>query len=184
MCFRHSKSLIEEKRNVWQLFARMNRAVIYVLLGCYIAWRLYRRMRRSIGRQKLNPTRIIISLAIFGAACAFVVFIGVSNPQILIGFGGGVLPGALLGLLGLRLTRFETTEEGHFYKPDTRIGVAISLLLAGRVLYRLATLPNSSFGPGNPPPQPSPLTFLIVGLMFGYFLVYYIGLLVHTHDRK
>jgi hypothetical protein len=30
----------------------------------------------------------------------------------------------------------------------------------------------------------SPLTFLIIGLTFGYYLVYYIGLFAHTHDKK
>jgi hypothetical protein len=30
----------------------------------------------------------------------------------------------------------------------------------------------------------SPLTFLIVGLTAGYYIVYYIGLFVHTHDKK
>jgi hypothetical protein len=163
----------------------MNQGVIFVLLGIFIVWRLYQRTRRNIGRQKLNSRRIILRLVIFGIAIPFIASIGLQYPKVLAGFGIGILAGALIGLVGLRLTRFETTEAGHFYTPDTRIGIAISLLLAGRVLYRLAMAPHSTAtGSDHPFPTPSPLTFLIVGLTFGYFLVYFVGLLIHTHDKN
>jgi len=95
------------------------------------------------------------------------------------------LSGALLGLLGLKLTKFETVEEGHFYIPDTRIGVALSLLLAGRMIYRMSVLHDATttLAPGHPPPMQSPLTYFIVGLTFGYYIVYCIGLLIHAYDK-
>jgi hypothetical protein len=84
----------------------------------------------------------------------------------------------------LKLTRFETTEEGHFYIPDTRIGVALSVLLAGRVIYRMIVLQGVMQAPGHHPPAgQSPLTYLIIGLTFGYYIVYSIGLIIHAHDR-
>jgi hypothetical protein len=92
--------------------------------------------------------------------------------------------GAGLGFFGLHLTKFRTTDEGHFYTPNTYIGSALSLLLIGRILYR--TWQNGGFlpPPGQPQPIPSPLTYFILGLTFGYYIVYYIGLFVHTHDKK
>lgn len=162
----------------------MNHGVIFALLAGLIGWRLYRRIRRNIGRQKLRPKRIIVSMILFAVASAFIIATGLQHTQVLLGFGGGVLFGALLGFLGLRLTRFETTNEGHFYTPDTRIGVGLSLLLAGRILYRVVYMQEGSLTPDHPAVQPTPLTFLIVGSMVGYYLVYYVGLFVHTHDRK
>lgn len=148
-----------------------------------MAWSIYRRVRRNIGKQKLRPRRVIVSLVLFCVASFFIIIAGLQAPRVLLGFGGGILAGAALGFLGLKLTQFETTEKGHFYTPNTRIGVGLSLLLAGRLIYRMIVLSNTSLAPGHPPPLQSPLTFLIIGLTFGYYLVYYIGLFVHTHDK-
>jgi hypothetical protein len=163
----------------------MNRAFIYVLAGAYIAWRIYRRVRRNIGRQKLRPRRIITRFVMLCIAGVFVILLGLQHPMVLAGFGGGIVAGAMLGFVGLRLTRFESTGEGHFYTPDTRIGVGLSLLVAGRIIYRFTVLNNgtTTMTPGQPPPMGSPLTFFIIGLSVGYSIVYYIGLLVHTHDK-
>jgi hypothetical protein len=157
---------------------------IPVLFGGLIAWSFYRRVRRNIGRQKLLPRRFTVSLVVFCLVSFFFIYASRQNLNLLLGFGGGLLLGASLGLAGLRLTKFETTEQGHFYKPDTRIGIAISLLLIGRLLYRFWMLRNVSYAPNHPPPMQSPLTFFVIGLSFGYYIVYYIGLLVHTRDKK
>lgn len=162
----------------------MNQAVIYILIGGFIAWRMYQRIRRNIGRQKLQPRRAIFRLVIFCIISLFIIFAGLQFPRVLAGYGGGLLAGALLGFVGLRLTKFETTDEGHFYTPDTRIGVGLSLLLVGRIIYRFVIFSNANVAPNHPPPMQSPLTFLIIGLTVGYYFVYFIGLFVHTHDKK
>jgi hypothetical protein len=161
----------------------MNRPVFFIVFGALMAWSVYRRVRRNIGRQQLRPRRTIVRLVILCILSALIALLGLQFPRILFGFGGGLLCGAALGFVGLKLTQFETTEEGHFYTPDTRIGVALSLLLVGRILYRMMTN-QFSFSPGQPPPPPSPLTYLIIGLTIGYYVVYSIGLFVHTHDKK
>jgi hypothetical protein len=157
-----------------------------IIFGGLIAWGIYRRVRRNIGKQKLRPWRIIPSLCIFAIFSGLIVFAGVmlKNNAILLAFGGGLLAGGGLGLVGLRLTCFETTEEAHFYTPNTYIGAALTVLLAGRMVYRFSNGSMMTPAAHHPPPIPSPLTNLIIGLTFGYYLVYYIGLFVHTHDRK
>ncbi len=162
----------------------MNQTVIFIVMGVLMAWSVYRRVRRNIGRQKLRPRRVIVRLVLFCVASVFIIIAGLQAPRVLLGFGGGIFAGAGLGFWGLKLTQFETTDECHFYTPDTRIGVGLSLLLAGRLIYRMIVLSNISLAPSHPPPLQSPLTFLIIGLTFGYYLVYYIGLFVHTHDKK
>ena len=150
-----------------------------------MAWSIYRRVRRSIGRQPLRQNRSIVRLVILCIVSLVIILVGFFlNLKILAGFGGGLLPGILLGFLGLKLTRFETTEEKHFYVPDTRIGVALSLLLAGRVIYRMVVLNDMTMAPNHPPAGQSPLTYLIVGLTCGYYIVYSIGLIIHAHDKN
>lgn len=158
--------------------------IILTVLMCLIAWRMYRRVRRNIGRQPLHPRRAIKSIVILSLVSLLIVGTSFQNTNLLLGFGGGLLLGALLGFVGLRLTKFETTDEGHFYTPNTHIGVAISLLLVGRIAYRFMTFHDISTAQNHPPPMQSPLTIFIVGLTVGYYLVYQTGLFIHSRDKN
>ena len=160
----------------------MTSPAIPILIGGVFAWSIYRRVRRNIGRQKLRPRRIISSLIIFSFAVLWLFAVSLSLPKMIFGLVGGLICGVLLGFLGLRLTKFETTGEGHFYTPSSHIGVALSLLFVGRMLYRFWQLGNA--GAVQPQLFQSPLTLLIFGLIAGYYIVFYIGLFVHTHDKK
>jgi hypothetical protein len=145
---------------------------------------MYRRVRRNIGRQSLHPRRAITSIIILSLVTVLLIGTSLQNTNLLLGLGGGLLLGALLGFVGLRLTRFETTNAGHFYTPNTPIGVALSLLLAGRIVYRLMIFQNVSVAPNHPPPMQSPLTLFILGLTIGYYLVYQTGLFIHSRDKN
>jgi hypothetical protein len=157
--------------------------VVPVLFGGLIAWSIYRRVRRNIGKQKLRPRRITFSIVLLSLFSILIVVTSFKNTNVLLAFGGGFLPGVILALIGLRLTRFEATDEGHFYTPSTHIGVALSVLLAGRIAYRFMVLSNASVASQHPSPLQSPLTFLIIGLTFGYYITYYIGLFARTRDK-
>jgi hypothetical protein len=155
-----------------------------VLFGGLFAWGIYRRVRRNIGRQPLRPVRSVISIVIFVAVSGLLFSTALALPKMLLGIGGGLLLGALLGFVGLRLTKFETTEAGHFYTPDMRIGIGLSLLFVGRMLYRFWVLGNISTATSQQQMFQSPLTLLCFGLIAGYYIVYHLGILVHTRDRK
>jgi len=154
------------------------------VIGGLVAWGIYRRVRRNIGRQPLRPRRITVSIVIFSIVSILFIVMSLQQLHLLLGIVGGLLLGVALGFIGLRLTKFETTDEGHFYTPNTHIGVALSALFIGRMLYRFWILRDATTATGHPPPFQSPLTFFIFGLIAGYYIVYYIGLFVHTHDRK
>jgi hypothetical protein len=154
-----------------------------ILVSGLFAWSIYRRIRRNIGRQPLRPRRAITSITILSLVSVLIVGTSLQNINLPLGFGGGVLLGALLGFVGLRLTRFETTAEGHFYTPNTHIGIALSVLFAGRIAYHYwpghaATAQNHAM------PFQSPLTLFILGLTVGYYIVYQTGILIHNHDKK
>lgn len=159
--------------------------VVPIVFGGLIAWSVYRRIRRNIGRQKLHPRRAVTSIVILSVCCVLIAAPSVRHPDLLLGFGAGLLPGVLLGFLGLRLTRFETTDEGHFYTPSAQIGVALSILFIGRLIYRMMVLPGfSAASARTSAPTLSPLTLLIFGLLAGYYLTYQTGILIHSHDKK
>lgn len=160
-------------------------SLIGPILFCgLIAWGIHRRLRRNIGRQKLRPVRITISILIFSIASAVLLFLSLGIPKLMLGIGGGLALGVALGFAGLRLTQFETTADGHFYTPNTKIGVALSLLFLGRLAYRFFDLRHTTGAPHPPPPFQSALTYFIFGLIAGYYIVYYLGLFVHTRDQK
>ncbi len=158
--------------------------VIFGLVLALIAWRIYRRIRRNIGRQPLRPRRALSSVIIFSALGLTLVCASLQQPRLLAGIAGGLAPGVLLGLVGLRLTRFETTAEGHFYIPNTHIGVGLSVLMVGRLAYRFIVLRDAAIAHDHPPAMQSPLTLFIFGLMAGYYIVYQTGLFIHSRDQK
>jgi hypothetical protein len=158
--------------------------LIPALLVPFVAWRIYARARRNIGRQRLQPRSLKVGAMIFGVITGLVALAAGSYPASLGGLAGGLVLGVLLALLGLRLTRFETTAEGQFYTPNTYLGVAVTLLLVGRILYRVIVL-LALTSPDAAPPIPlfqSPLTFLFFGITAGYYLAYFTGV-VRTAKR-
>ncbi len=86
-----------------------------------------------------------------------------------------------LAFVGLKLTNFETTAQGRFYTPNPYIGTALTVLLAARLVYRLIVLSNSSQNPTQPPPlMQSSLTLCVFGILAGYYMAYYIGVLARS----
>ena len=154
-----------------------------LIIGIF-AWSIYRRIRRNIGRQPLHPRRAIASITILSLVSVLIVGTSLQNINLPLAFGGGLLLGGLLGLVGLRLTRFETTNEGHFYTPNTHIGVALSVLFVGRIAYRFIVLNEATTAQNHAQPFQSPLTLFIFGLTVGYFIVYQTGILIHNRDKN
>jgi hypothetical protein len=160
----------------------MSPAVAFLFVG-FIAWIAYMRIRRVVGRQLIRPRIIRVYLFWGSLFTLFVIRLSLRDETIALALGGGLLLGALLGRFGSSLTKFEQTEEGHFYIPDTRLGVALSALLIGRVVYRIWTLRQTVANPGNGQLLRSPLTLFLFGLLAGYYIVYYIGLVIYTRQH-
>jgi hypothetical protein len=154
-----------------------------LIIGIF-AWSIFRRVRRNIGRQPLHPRRAITSIVVLSVLSVVIVGASLQNINLPLGFAAGLLLGGLLGLVGLRLTRFETTDEGHFYTPNTHIGIVLSVLFVGRIAYRFIVAGNAATAQNPAMPFQSPLTLFIFGLTVGYYIVYQIGILVHNHDKK
>jgi hypothetical protein len=144
-----------------------------------VSWRVYSRVKRMVGRQRLSKVRPWITVIVFPVVVGLLLAGSLGHPESALGLAGGALFGCLLGWYGLRVTKFEPSTEGFFYTPNAHLGIALSLLFVGRLAYRgvqLYWLPGS-LPAGASDFARSPLTLLIFGTLAGYYVAYAIGLL-------
>jgi hypothetical protein len=143
-----------------------------------MALMLYRRSRRTFGRQKLEKNRLIFRMVLLSVIGLALIATAHTVEGVIAG-GLGLLLGLGLGVVGLRHTVFETTPEGHFYTPHTYVGLAVTALLLARIASRFFNVyqmqASGTFTQGDF--QRSPLTFGIFFLMVGYYGLYYGGVL-------
>jgi hypothetical protein len=156
-----------------------------------MAFAIYRRVRGSFGRQPIRTKRMSFRVGIFALIACLTLTSGLQDIRLAEGALGGLIVGAGLAMIGLRLTRFESNTEGaDFYIPNPWIGAALTALLLGRMAWRFLVLaPMFSDGAAGvpahtPPPGNSPLTMLVVGLTIGYYMAYYAGVLFHHRRHK
>jgi hypothetical protein len=153
--------------------------LVTILFVALIAWRMHARIRRLIGRQKLSPGRPWINVVLFPVLVGFLALGSHLHPPAAASLAGGIALGIALGVYGLRLTRFEVTTEGLYYTPSAHIGVALSVLVVARILWRFLIVGFPGSSPGTPPPGTplTPLTLALVGTLAGYYFTYAVGLL-------
>lgn len=144
-----------------------------------IAWRMYSRVKRNVGRQHLSKWRPWVTMTLFPLLVVMLSLGALAQPMRLLAMAGGIIVGAVLGVFGTRHTKFENTPQGIWYTPNAHIGIALSVLFAGRVVYRMFQLysidPNAQPNPADF--ASSPLTLSIFGLLAGYYVMYAIGLI-------
>jgi hypothetical protein len=150
------------------------------LIVPFVVWRVYRRVRRNIGPQKWQPGRLVGRAIFFGVISGLIALAVAAHPPVLMGLVGGLALGLPLAWWGVELTRFETTAEGKFYTPNTWIGLGVTLLLVGRLVYRLTALLGAAPVSGPMPPDlfKSPLTLVMFGLTAGYYVAYSAGVVM------
>jgi hypothetical protein len=145
-----------------------------------VAFGIYRRVRRNIGRQTLTARRQIIRMVLLVAICGALTFAHPLQPLAVAYIASGILVGAVVGWFALRHTEFEATPVGYFYTPHLYIGIAVTALFVGRLLYRVALVydrTSAGAGGGTPAPDNNPLTLGILFLTASYYVVYCTGLL-------
>jgi hypothetical protein len=145
-----------------------------------VLWRVYARIRRHIGRQRSRAWRHWFGMVFFPLLVVMFAVVAGFSPVAEAALWGGCAVGVALAIWALRLTRFERTAEGFFYTPNAYIGVGLSMLLVGRILYRMEQLYLAGGGlpiSSDPSFARSPLTLAIFGIVAGYYATYAAGLL-------
>jgi hypothetical protein len=158
----------------------MTAGVVTVL----IIFALYRRVRRSVGRQPYQPRRLAVRAALLALVCAVFAAIhptlqGLAAAAIGAGLGAG------FGFYALRHTRFESAVDGKFYTPHPYIGLAVAALLIARIAYRFTRIGGIIPMTSQPPQNfealnqivANPLTMGVYFVMAGYYVYFYVGVI-------
>ncbi len=166
----------------------------YLVMLPILAWIMWRRVSRQFGRQPIRRKRMIFRIVVFSFLGGMLALSGLHKLALAEGLLAGVLLGGAIGLLGLRLTRFEVDPvKGDCYVPNPWIGALLTAVLLGRLAWRFLVVwpqmqhATAAAQTGVYPMQPmgyasSPLTMLVIGLLIGYYIAYFSGLLIH-HRR-
>jgi hypothetical protein len=150
--------------------------IVAAVLVPFVLWRVYQRVRRLMVRQRSQPWRHWIAVVLFPLLLAALGVAALAHPYALAGMAAGVAAGALLGMAALRSTVYERVGDDFYYTPNARIGIVVSLLFIGRLLYRgyefyvLKSAQPQDFAS-------SPLTLIVFGVLAGYYIAYASGLL-------
>lgn len=148
-------------------------------------WAIYRRVRMHIGRQPLNPRRLKLRSAVM--ICLLALFAG---PAVVAGrleavaaLAAGGTVGLAIAWFALRHTTFLEENGQEFYVPHPWLGLALSLLLVGRMGYRYYQMYPVLEQTGAMPPMAlaalSPLTLGLLTLILLYNTAFSVGLLRH-----
>jgi hypothetical protein len=161
----------------------------YIIMAAVVALVLFRRIRRQFGRQRIRRKAMTVRVVMLTLVLVLLALTGLQDVHLAEGLLAGAAGGVALGLVGLKLTRFVTdAEKGDCYVPNVWIGALLTALLLARLAYRfLVEMPEIEQAATHPGATPAgvvyhPLTLLVIGLLMGYYLSYYAGLLVH-HRR-
>ena len=152
-----------------------------------LVWRIYSRLKKLVARQKSQLWRH--RLVAFGVP-ALIVFLATTTKFEILplsSLGAGVLAGGWLGLLGIKLTRFEQIGKDYYFTQHRYLGLAITMLFIARLLYRgMEIYLNTRLDVPVPPPPfgQSPLTMAAYGMVTGYYAAYAWGLLRWRQRNK
>jgi hypothetical protein len=159
---------------------QLSHLLVTIAIVALVAWRLPGRIRRLVGRQRLSPVRPWITVVVFPLLVALLA-LGSHNSSVLrSSLAVGVVLGIALGGFGLRRTYFEVAGDGLYYTPNAHLGIALSVLVVGRLLWRFLVTgmpgPDAWAAPAGGTTL-SPLTRLLIGTLAGYYFTYAVGLL-------
>jgi hypothetical protein len=151
------------------------------IFAALVVFMVYRRFRRNFGRQLLRPTRMIVRMVILLVLAMVLSRAALRGGVYAAAEAAGAAAGIALALWGASRTRFIRDGDRLFYLPHTYTGIAVSALVLGRIVYRLAGLyATGGFPiPGNPAPDAhadmakTPLTVGIFFVLIGYYVCYY-----------
>ncbi len=154
-------------------------------MAALVVFVIYRRLRRTFGRQLLSPTRMRIRIVLFALIGCTLLPSGLHSATFLGAEIAGLVVGLTLAGWGAQRTRFLMYGNRLHYVPHTYTGIAVSLLFLGRLVYRFFQLytgahalaaagaadPGHAFNAASM--VRSPLTVGLLFVVIGYYVCYY-----------
>lgn len=167
------------------------RIVLVAAAILFVCFRIYRRVRGSIGRQPLQQGWLIARASLLLLVCGAALALSPANiGQAALYAAGGAMLGGLVAAYALSHTSVEHTEKGCFYTGHPYIGLGIVGLFVARLLFVFTTAfarrheiaaqvqaHGGTIGSALAQSESGPLTLGVLALMAGYYAVYSLGLL-------
>jgi hypothetical protein len=162
-------------------------SLVLVVLVPLLAFGVYWRVRRTLGRQRFAPRRMRARMVILTSIGVLLLASLPTLPAFGAAAAGAVL-GVALAAFGIRHTRFERTDAGVFFTPNRRIGLGVTALFLGRLVYRLITayrIAQEAALSDEPLAglKRSAFTLTFYFLLAGYYIAYYALVLRHPETR-
>jgi hypothetical protein len=171
--------------------------LLFVLLAFGGVILLSLALRYRAGTARRQARRWVVSLNVWATSFSVVFFlsftlllsfwVGSAFRFALIGMGCG----AILGLLGLAMTRWENQDEGLFYTPSRWLAFLIVSAIAARFVYGWWHATHSGNGaPGDQhwliTASGTQLSLAVAAGLIAYYLVYSIGvrLRLMRHEQR
>jgi len=142
-----------------------------------------RRILGNFGRRPWRPVAAGIRLGLLMLALIGLGFAAAFLPGAAVAVGLGLAIGGALAAFALRHTHADIVDGQRGYTPNPWIGGALSLLLVGRLLWRMGSGGLTALAAGGAAygSQSSPLTLGIAATLVGFYVVNGIGLFVQMH---
>jgi len=145
-----------------------------------VGFMLYRRVRRTFGRQPVTPKRMAVRMVLLSVvSVGFLAWMPTANGSTAAVVG--LTLGVVLATYGLKHTTYDVTAASAGYTPNPWIGLIVTALFLGRFAARMFSVyeARALTAAGSPAPsfQKSPLTLGIFFLMATYYVAYYAGVL-------
>jgi hypothetical protein len=159
--------------------------IVAFSIAIVVVFLIYRRLRRSFGRQPLRPVRMLVRIILLLIVGCLLLPAAFHSTAFMSGVLVGTVAGVSLAMWGVARTRFLRVSKQLYYVPHTYTGIAVSLLFLGRLVYRLiqvygnthtphpasADAANQAFAPASM--LQSPLTLGLFFVLMGYYVCYY-----------
>jgi uncharacterized membrane protein YcfT len=142
-------------------------------IAALVVLAIYRRLRRSFGRQQLQPRRMVLRIAVLLALGASLLPAAMRSGEFLIAEAAGIATGVALALWGAERTRYVKYGGRLYYVPHTYTGIAISLLVLGRLVYRGVEIYTTGADSAQHLAVRNPLTVALLFVLIGYYVFYY-----------
>src|ERR1700722_2524659 len=155
-----------------------------VVTATLVLFIIYRRFRRSFGRQQLRPRSMMVRMTILSIVGVLLLPAALRSSAGALAISAGLALGVGLGVWGAQHTRFEWHEGKLHYVPHTYAGMVVSALFLGRLFYRFLVL-SRGYSPGvvetaGTTPggalgglYQNPLTLGVFFVLIGYYVYYY-----------
>lgn len=119
--------------------------LIWIVLGIFVFYRIFLRLRRTFGWQELRHRRVRTMTIILSVVGLLFFAEGAMHPVSLVSDLVGIALGIALAWYGAAVTALEHRNGKVLYRSSTWIAGTVTLLFFGRLIYRIFDMIHSGY---------------------------------------